>query len=466
MADNPLCFILMPFGKKPDPTGKPDINFDRIYDTAIRPAIQDAGMVPIRADEERTGGIIHTAMFERLLLCEYAVADMTTANANVFYELGVRHTARPRTTQAIFATHQPIPFDVSFLRALPYELGEQNRFSDDEASALRKALATRLQELRELNKEQDTSDSPVFALIADWRPDIAHIKTDIFRDQVKLNEKLREEMAAARAAGESGVEKLQAIEARIGDIDKQEVGALVDLMLSYRALAAWPEMIALYEKMPEHLKRQVMVREQLAFALNRHAGKTKQTEFRDRALQVLEEVERERGANPETCGLIGRIYKDRWDEIREIDQYEARGHLRSAIAAYRRGFQADWRDAYPGINAVTLLEIEASKESLRARDELLPVVKFSTLQRLAQKEPDYWDHATMLELSVLEGNREAADGYLGDSLSAVRESWEPETTARNLKLIRDARAQRQEPTNWIEQIIKALTKKMERMKNG
>jgi len=35
-------------------------------------------------------------MFERLILCEYAVADLTTANANVFYELGIRHAIRPK----------------------------------------------------------------------------------------------------------------------------------------------------------------------------------------------------------------------------------------------------------------------------------------------------------------------------------------------------------------------------------
>jgi hypothetical protein len=119
-AQRPLCFVLMPFGTKPDPTGRPDINFNRVYDKAIKPAIEAADLIPVRGDEEKTGGIIHKPMFERLLLCEYAVADLTTGNPNVFYELGVRHTARPRTTQPIYAKHQPIPFDVNLLRAQPY----------------------------------------------------------------------------------------------------------------------------------------------------------------------------------------------------------------------------------------------------------------------------------------------------------------------------------------------------------
>jgi hypothetical protein len=97
-----LCFVLMPFGQKPD-AGGAVIDFDAVYRDVIAPAIRDAAMEPLRADEEVTGGIIHKAMFERLILCEYAVADLTTANANVFYELGVRHAVRPSSTVALFA---------------------------------------------------------------------------------------------------------------------------------------------------------------------------------------------------------------------------------------------------------------------------------------------------------------------------------------------------------------------------
>ena len=79
-------------------------------------------MKPLRADEEVAGGIIHKPMFERLILCEYAVADLTTANANVFYELGLRHAIRPWSTVLLFAEGGRLPFDVGLLRALPYKL--------------------------------------------------------------------------------------------------------------------------------------------------------------------------------------------------------------------------------------------------------------------------------------------------------------------------------------------------------
>ena len=93
----PLCFVLMPFGRKTDAAGRV-INFDSVYQKIIAPAVERAGLEPIRADEEKIGGTIHKPMFERLMLCHYAVADITGANPNVFYELGIRHALRPATT--------------------------------------------------------------------------------------------------------------------------------------------------------------------------------------------------------------------------------------------------------------------------------------------------------------------------------------------------------------------------------
>src|ERR1051325_5634507 len=88
-----LCFVLMPFGRKQAPDSSLVIDFDAVYGEIIKPAIDDAGLEPLRADEEMTGGVIHKPMFERLILCRFAVADMTTANANVFYERCEEHTS-------------------------------------------------------------------------------------------------------------------------------------------------------------------------------------------------------------------------------------------------------------------------------------------------------------------------------------------------------------------------------------
>ena len=118
MTKAPLCFILMPFGIKANADGSM-INFDRVYQDLIAPAVRDAELEPIRADQEVMSGIIHKPMFERLILCPFAVADLTTANANVYYELGVRHAFKPFSTVQIIAEGSRLLFDVQMLRTTP-----------------------------------------------------------------------------------------------------------------------------------------------------------------------------------------------------------------------------------------------------------------------------------------------------------------------------------------------------------
>jgi len=238
----PLCFVLMPFGKKTDSAGL-TIDFDAVYNEVIKPAIADAGLDPLRADEEMTGGIIHKPMFERLILCPFAVADLTTANANVFYELGVRHAVRPATTVLLFGEGGRLPFDVAPLRALGYGLTGDGRPAD--AQKARETLRARLAEARRDAAQNETSsaDSPIFQLVESF-PDIQHIKTDVFRDRVNYARDQRAKLETARRAG---LGELQKFESALGDLDAVEAGVLIDLFLSYRAVKGWPQMIDLGE---------------------------------------------------------------------------------------------------------------------------------------------------------------------------------------------------------------------------
>jgi hypothetical protein len=154
-------------------------------------------------------------------------------------------------------------------------------------------------------------------------------------------------------------------------------------------------------------------------------------------------------------GILGRVYKDRWEEAVKAGQtFKARALLTNAIDAYRRGFETDWRDHYPGINAVTLMELKDPPDP--EREKLIPVVRYSVERRIAGGKPDYWDWATLLELAVLAKDEAGAGNALGQALASVRESWEPETTVRNLRLIREARAQRGEIVPWAKDVEDAL----------
>jgi hypothetical protein len=88
MPSTHRAFVIMPFGKKKAPDGTV-IDFDAVYEGLFAPAITGAGLTPHRADADRRGGSIHLDMFQDLLPAEFVVADLTSDNPNVWYEIGV-----------------------------------------------------------------------------------------------------------------------------------------------------------------------------------------------------------------------------------------------------------------------------------------------------------------------------------------------------------------------------------------
>ena len=119
-----------------------------------------------------------------------------------------------------------------------------------------------------------------------------------------------------------------------------------------------------------------------------------------------------------------------------------------------KGFEFDWRDAYPGINAATLMELKKNVDPRQVK--IVPIVHYAIDRRIANGKPDYWDFATLLELAVLERDQKLIAETLPKVLASIREKWEPKTTARNLQLICDSRKTKGEDILWIEKVIKEL----------
>ncbi|MGB6536374.1 MAG: TRAFs-binding domain-containing protein [Xanthobacteraceae bacterium] len=443
----PLCFVLMPFGRKTDAAGRVT-NFDSVFRKIIAPAVEQAGLEAIRADEEKIGGTIHKPMFERLMLCHYAVADITGANPNVFYELGIRHALRPASTAIVFLEGTVIPFDIALVRGISYKTDGAGEPVDADAPIA--AIAAHLAAAR----HEPHDDSPIFQLVdvlPHWQID--HSKTDVFREQIDYSKRYKKRLAEAVQAGAEAVKQIAA-ESALKNLNDIETGIIVDLYLSLRDVEAYAAMIDLYDRMPSPLQRAKMMREQLGFALNR-------VERFDDAEKVLKEAIAEFGPSSETNGLLGRIYKDRWNKAKDAGRPEARSLLRRAIEAYLEGFEADWRDAYPGVNALTLMEQQDKPDPRKAR--ILPVVTYS-VTRKAAKNADYWDYATLLELAVLGDDHDAAGENLAEAASRAHHAWEVRSTRRNLGLIRAAREIRHEDAAWIKQIEDELERSAEALK--
>jgi MAP3K TRAFs-binding domain len=242
-----------------------------------------------------------------------------------------------------------------------------------------------------------------------------------------------------------------------------DAGVMVKLMLVHRSIGDWSGMIEVHGEMPVRLGRQAPLQQQLGFAYNRRA-ETKMDLHdtagaavdRAEALRILKRLETEQGPTSETSGLIGRIHKSQWLHARAVgDDNKAEVALAQAVGAYVRGFHADWRDVYPGINAVTLLKAQDTEGSRRERDRLLPVVRFAAEQRLGA-EPTYWDFATMLEVTVLAEDAEAAWDLVPQVLAARNETWQTASTAANLRIIEGVHLALGAEAGWLTSIIDRL----------
>jgi tetratricopeptide (TPR) repeat protein len=273
------------------------------------------------------------------------------------------------------------------------------------------------------------------------QPDISRLKTDVFREQAEYSSALRERLAAAR---QQGVDAVREIRDELGDLGNHESGVLVDLLLSFRDLEAWPDMVTLVAQMPQPLARATLVREQYGLALNRDGQAEK-------AEHVLLTLINERGPSSESYGILGRVYKDRYEAAGQAgNQVLARGLLDKAIEAYVKGFESDWRDAYPGINAVQLMELREPPDPRRA--ELLPVVTYSLNRRIESKPPDYWDYATLLELALLDNNEQDAMNALASALAADPKGWQVQSTLETVRRLRRTREARGMLPAWMTQI--------------
>jgi hypothetical protein len=150
-----------------------------------------------------------------------------------------------------------LPFDVGLLRATPYSLDPAGISSDIDSA--KDTLLSRL-----LEAQKKATDSPIYQLVDGFpKPDVSHIKTDVFRERVQYSSELKEQLTGARSIGNkdnaAGLEEVRKVERSIQNIDDVESGVIVDLMLTYRDMKAWQEVVDLVGKMPAPLASTVMV---------------------------------------------------------------------------------------------------------------------------------------------------------------------------------------------------------------
>lgn len=469
----PMCFVAMPFGQKAPPgKRKPVIDFDRLYDR-LKSIIEDAELEPVRADFEPLGGFVHRPMYERLLVAEYVVVDLTFGNPNVAYELGVRHGASRGATLLLCAEgHVPqLPFDLKPLRVIPYTLDAQGRITPASSRALRRTLTERIGQMR---RGELPSDNPLLQ-VTQLGPgrSASHEKTDVFLQRLRYVSETAQRISSAIALSDKEQARARLDALRDEVLSARDVPqlhtVLLALFLGYREHKAYSSMVELYDSLPAELQRTAVVREQLALALNRlaeSAGKDEAAaeDFRKRALRVLEQIPPEERTS-ETQGIAGRIYKGLYDAHSAADRpRDAGAALARAIDAYEEGFRMDPRDFYPGVNAVTLRLVRGKREDAAQLERLIPVVRFSverapppSQDRLADR---YWQEATRLELACAGRDWPAARRHLealrGLESEPWMKSWMYETTVDNLRKQLEARRKEPQTKRQLSALVRQL----------
>ncbi len=106
------CFVMMPFAA---PIGT-------YYTLVYEPAIKKAGLVPVRADADIFGsGKIMDQIWQGITSAKVLVAELTTKNPNVFYELGLAHALK-KPVVLVSSNDKDVPFDLHHIRVIYYDV--------------------------------------------------------------------------------------------------------------------------------------------------------------------------------------------------------------------------------------------------------------------------------------------------------------------------------------------------------
>ncbi len=378
-----LCFVVMGFGKKTDYSSTPrTLNLDATYEAIIKPAVKGCGLTCVRADEVTHSGLIDGPMYEMLLRADLVIADISTANPNALYELGVRHALRPFSTIVIKEIDGNFIFDLSHLASLQYKhLGE------DIGATEAKQKAAKLKELIRAVMASKSPDSPVhrFLTVLSQPP----MSDEAYARAVKLAEARSESLARALEGGRQAAKASKSGEARDhfrrayaiqkekrrGD-GRGEAGAVPDpyviqqlALHTYKAGAEGPP-------------------EQRIAALRDAQG-------------IIEELTPAASVDPETLGIAGAIRKRLCAEGCGLE------HLDAAITFYGRGFEIK-QDYYNGENYALCLDWRAEQQALpreadydrltarKARERIVASLDAALRDPNARERGDYrWMLATM-----------------------------------------------------------------------
>ena len=452
-------FVIRPFGTKDG------IDFDRVDSDLIQPATAHLEKYGFPISGGTTGlisrqGNIREDMFRMIVASDLVIADVSIHNANVFYELGIRHALRPSHTFLIRSkSTDPYPFDLQTDRYFLYDSENPASRIEELVEALKSTLAS---------AERERPDSPVFSLLPDLRP---HGRGQL----VKVPAEFQEDVDRARLSGHRGDLRLFSYETAAFEWDQEALRLVGEAQLKLRAFYGARET---FESLRRTVPDDVQANLKLGTIYQRLTLSEPQERreellaLSDQAIERVLKNEPETGDKVEALCLLGSNEKSRWladflglDANKRAARALSSPHLNRMLDFYLKASDLNFNDHYSAINCLALLKtqlalaaIEAdiwldafddpdkAAASLKARDALASklvatlslVLKTDEIMARSDRPLDPWAACSRADLVLLTGyerpqrvEREYKQAMAGADRFAL------EATQRNLGIYKE-----------------------------
>ena len=419
-------FVAMPYGVRSavldhtiEPASPVEIDFDDVWHGLIEPALP-SGWTAFRADELTRPGLIDQVYIERLLDADLVVADLTFANPNVYYELGIRQALSPRGTLLIAHRGTYKPFDVRNQTIEEYVYaGGVTTDGPKFVAKLHEALLRGAEESR----------SPVHLFL----PGLFVAKFDQGETPDQIIHRLNEQLTELRSQldAERGDARQREILERIRSATTAQ--RLVSLAAEVRELPSCPA--GTYESLATALRRFDRVRlasEMLRTGLTAYpdsAPLLRELGFCARVLGQFDEArasfQRALELTPrdtELLGMLGGLHKRAGD----MDQ---------ARAMYERAIAVDPEDLYPLLALCGLLVVLREEPAALSHYRSVLVLTDRTLE---SGHVDHWTHFARGEAYLAQNDPDSALGEFALAMASNPPPGDIRSEREQLELLRKA----------------------------
>jgi hypothetical protein len=349
------CFVIMGFGIKTDFATGRKLDLNKSYKLLIKPVVETKGLTCIRADEILHAGSIDYQMYQALLNADVVIADLSTANVNAFYELGIRHALRRRTTIVISEDKLAYPFDLNHIKITSYtHLGEAIDY--EEVERFRQVLGDTIDAVLKIEEP----DSPVYSNLKELTPPL--IKTET----ASMFKPLRTFFKAKPVD--------QVVPVAVGiDEDNPTLSVLAEQGETALQNRDYVTAKALFDTAVKLIKDEAIhnpyLIQRLAFATYK-AKVPDVISALNEAIELLSKLDIEHTNDTETVSLAGRIEKKLYEKG-EGDQ-----HLANAVQFYERGYFL-LHNRYHGINLAFLMNKRADSKLFSTNEDKIADMVFA-----------------------------------------------------------------------------------------